>query len=107
MKRTVALIAALFMVLIVALFSYYAGWKDGADHDTSTTYETPAIVDEVNTKTGWVTFVDWDGEAWCIRGDGYELDQLVILVFNDNSTEDIYDDLIINVKCLVDIEEVE
>jgi Rieske Fe-S protein len=97
------------IVLIIVIFSvgaYTFGWTMGANFDPSSTYTAPARVAEVDETTGWVTFVDWAGEAWCIRGEGYEVDQLVVITFNDNNTESIYDDLIVNVGCLVDIEEV-
>ena len=97
------------IVLIIVIFSvgaYTFGWTMGANFDPSSTYTAPARVAEVDETTGWVTFVDWAGEAWCIRGEGYEVDQLVVITFNDNNTESIYDDLIVDVGCLVDIEEV-
>lgn len=97
------------IVLIIVIFSvgaYTFGWTMGANFDPSSTYTAPARVAEVDETTGWVTFVDWAGEAWCIRGEGYEIDQLVVITFNDNNTESIYDDLIVDVGCLVDIEEV-
>ena len=98
------------IVLIIVIFSvgaYTFGWTMGANFDPSSTYTAPARVAEVDETTGWVTFVDWADEAWCIRGEGYEVDQLVVITFNDNNTESIYDDLIVDVDCLVDIEEVE
>lgn len=98
------------IVLIIVIFSvgaYTFGWMQGESFDPTSTYTSPARVIEVDETTGWVTFVDWAGEAWCIRGEGYVIDQLVIITFNDNNTESIYDDLIVDVGCLVDIEEVE
>ena len=97
------------IVLIIVIFSvgaYTFGWTMGESFDPSSTYTAPARVAEIDETTGWVTFVDWAGEAWCIRGEGYEVDQLVVITFNDNNTESSYDDLIIDVGCLVDIEEV-
>ena len=98
------------IVLIIVIFSvgaYTFGWTMGANFDPSSTYTAPARVAEIDETTGWVTFVDWAGEAWCVRGEGYEIDQLVVITFNDNNTESIYDDLIVDVDCLADIEEVE
>ena len=97
------------IVLIIVIFSvgaYTFGWTMGANFDPSSTYTAPARVAEVDETTGWVTFIDWADEAWCIRGEGYEVGQLVVITFNDNNTESIYDDLIVDVGCLVDIEEV-
>lgn len=97
------------IVLIIVIFSvgaYTFGWAMGESFDPSSTYTAPARVAEIDETTGWVTFVDWADEAWCIRGEGYEIGQLVVITFNDNNTESIYDDLIVDVDCLVDIEEV-
>lgn len=98
------------IVLIIVIFSvgaYAFGWMQGESFDPTSAYTAPARVAEVDETTGWVTFVDWAGEAWCIRGESYEIDQLVVITFNDNNTESIYDDLIVDVDCLMDIEEVE
>jgi hypothetical protein len=97
----------IFTIIIVAFVAYTFGWVQGEAFDPTGTYTAPAKVVEVDESTGWVTFVDWAGEAWCVRGGGYEVDQLVVITFNDNNTESIYDDLIVDVDCLADIEEVE
>ena len=96
----------IFTIVIVAFAAYSLGWMHGEAFDPTSTYTAPAKVIEVDEATGWVTFVDWADEAWCIRGEDYEVGQLVVITFNDNNTESIYDDLIVDVGCLVDIEEV-
>ena len=105
-KRTIRMIVTLFAIVSTALAAYTFGWTMGESFDPSSTYTAPARVTEVDETTGWVTFVDWADEAWCIRGEGYEVGQLVVITFNDNNTDSIYDDLIVDVDCLVDIEEV-
>jgi hypothetical protein len=98
------------IVLIIIIFSigaYAFGWTMGESFDPSGTYTAPARVAEIDETIGWVTLVDWADEAWCIRGEGYEIGQLVVITFNDNNTESIYDDLIVDIDCLADIEEVE
>ena len=105
-KRTVRMIITLFAIVSTAFVAYTFGWIVGESFDPSSTYTAPARVAEVDETTGWVTFVDWADEAWCIRGEGYEVDQLVVITFNDNNTDSIYDDLIVDVGYLVDIEEV-
>ena len=107
-KRTARMLITLFLVIVSGLFSYTLGWMHGEAFDPTSTYDTPARVAEVDEETGWVTLVDWSGEAWCIRGEGYEAGQLVIVDFNDNNTPDnIYDDLIVNVHRLVDIKSID
>lgn len=101
---------AAIIVLIIIIFSvgaYAFGWMQGESFDPTSTYIAPARVTEVDKITGWVTLIDWAGEAWCIRGENYVAGQLVIVTFNDNNTETIQDDLIVDVDCLEDIEEVE
>lgn len=105
-KTTKRMIITAILLFIVGFAAYSFGWIQGETFDPSSTYTAPARVSEIDDSTGWVTFVDWAGEAWCIRGEGYEVDQLVIITFNNNNTETIYDDLIVEVGCLVDIEEV-
>ena len=103
-KQRIALY--IFTIVIVAFVTYSLGWMHGEVFDPTSTYTAPAKVVEVDETTGWVTFIDWADEAWCIRGEGYEVGQLVVITFNDNNSESIYDDLIVDVGCLVDIEEV-
>lgn len=67
---------------------------------TTSTYEVPAVVVEMNDETGWVTFVDWANETWYIRGSGYVPGQLIVAVFDDNGTPDtIYDDMVVDILC--------
>lgn len=90
----VAIIAA------ITLSGFGIGWFAGKTYDPANTYEAPVIVTEIDESTGWVTLVDWAGEAWCIRGNDYEINQLVIAEFNDNNSPDyIYDDMIVNIRC--------
>ena len=58
---------------------------------THQTYEVAGIVEDSNT------LVDWNGEAWSYDGD-LEVGQLVIIVFDDMGTENLYDDEILEIK---------
>ena len=107
-KSTKRFLVFVLSICIVGFGAFCYGWVRGEAFDPTTTYEVPARVAEINNSTGWVTLVDWTGESWCIRGEGYEVGQLVIAVFNDHNTPDyIYDDTIDQVKCLMDIEHAE
>lgn len=81
---------ALALILICAMIC-------GCTHSTKT-FEVPAVVDEVNPFTRCATLVDWQGEAWVCEHDSLQVGQLVIIVFDDMGTEDIYDDEIIEVR---------
>lgn len=87
-----------FILVIAIIVSYFAGNMVGLSYDPSTTYTAPATVVEVDRETQWVTLVDWNGEAWCIRNDTFMEGELVIVTFNDNQTETIYDDPIVEVR---------
>ena len=91
--------AVIYFILIIAIVvSFFAGNMTGLSYDPTSTYTVPATVMEVNKDTQWVTLVDWNGEAWCIRDDAFTEGELVIVTFNDNQTESIYDDLIVEVR---------
>lgn len=99
-KNTKDLIWFVCIGCFVAFCFCLFGWTVGKSYDPTTTYEAPAIVTEIDDVTGWVTLTDWAGEAWCIRGENYEIGQLVVAKFNDNNSPDyIYDDMIVNVEC--------
>ena len=59
-------------------------------------YEVPAVVDEIVADC--VTLVDNNGDAWEFEGDGYEIGQMVIVVFDDCRTANPYDDEIIEIR---------
>lgn len=59
-------------------------------------YEVPAVVDEIVADC--VTLVDNNGDAWEFEGDGYEIGQMVIVVFDDCKTANPYDDEIIEIR---------
>ena len=80
------------------VYYYYTCNECGRIIETNTqqtknhkTYEVAAIVEEDGT------LVDWHGEAWTYDND-LEEGQLVIVVFNDMGTENIYDDEIIEIR---------
>lgn len=106
-KRNFGMAIFLLVVTFIVFATYALGWIRGKSFDPSNTYTAPARVAEVDETTGWVTFIDWNGEVWCVRDDGYVIDQLVIITFNDNHTESIYDDSIVDIDYTVDIEEVD
>ena len=88
------------LVIILLALTLIAPIYIGANYFTvfskERTHEVPAVVDEVTEDC--VVLVDSDGEAWVFEGDGYEVGQLVVVVFDDMGTEDIYDDEIIEIR---------
>ena len=100
MKRTIR--ATLFVALIIlSITTYFIGLNQGLVHEeeaTSATYAAPCAVIEVDPATHWVTLEDWNGEAWCIRDDSFEVGELVIATFDDMGSDNIYDDIIVGVE---------
>ena len=100
MKRTIR--ASLFVALIIlSIATYFIGLNQGLAHEeeaTSATYAAPCAVIEVDPATHWVTLEDWNGEAWCIRDDSFEVGELVIATFDDMGSDNIYDDIIVGVE---------
>ena len=99
MKRTIR--ATLFVALLILFITtYFIGLNQGLNHEeeaTSATYAAPCAVIDVDPTTHWVTLEDWNGEAWCIRDDSFEVGELVIVTFDDMGTTNIYDDMIVSV----------
>ena len=83
------LIGVLLLIIPLALFPI--ALKENCEY-----HEVPAVVEEVTADC--VVLVDNDGEAWVFEGDGYEVGQLVIVVFDDMGTDDIYDDEIVEIR---------
>jgi hypothetical protein len=110
MKRTIR--ATLFVALIIlSIATYFIGLNQGLSHEeaTTATYTAPCVVIEVDPTTHWATLEDWNGEAWCIRDDSFEIEELVIATFDDMGTTNIYDDMIVDVArhTLVPIESID
>jgi hypothetical protein len=110
MKRTIR--ATLFIALIIlSIAAYFIGLNQGLSYKeaTTATYTAPCVVIEVDPVTHWVTLEDWNGEAWCIRDDSFEVGELIIATFDDMGTTNIYDDMIVNVArhTLVPIESID
>lgn len=99
MKRTTRTILIVTLT-ILSIATYFIGLIQGLNHkepETSTLYTAPCAVIEVNPTTCWVTLEDWNGEAWCIRDDSFEVGELVIVTFDDMGTNSIYDDVIVDI----------
>ena len=58
-------------------------------------YTRDVVVTEYND--GLVSVVDDNGEKWQFFGDDFIPGQRIQVVFDNNSTSDLYDDAIINV----------
>lgn len=89
-----------FAFIALSVITYFTGLYQGLTREepaTSATYTAPCDVIEVDSASQWITLVDWNGEAWCIRDEGYEVGELVIATFDNMGTDTIYDDMIVDV----------
>ena len=84
------------ILCIIALIAAPFCAIGAVEYSHTRTHEVAAVVDEVTNDC--VVLVDWDGEAWVFEGDGYEIGQLVIIVFDDMGTANIYDDEIVEIR---------
>lgn len=99
MKRT-ARNTLLIALIVLSITTYFIGLIQGLNHkdpETSATYTAPCVVIEVDSTTHWITLEDWNKEAWCIRDDSFKMGELVIVTFDDMGTDNVYDDVIVNV----------
>lgn len=90
---SILIVILLALTLIVPI---YIGANYFTVFSRERTHEVPAVVEEVTADC--VVLVDNDGETWVFEGDGYEVGQLVTVVFNDMGTADIYDDEIVEIR---------
>lgn len=60
------------------------------------TYTIDATV--INVNDGIVTCEDTDGNVWEFYGDGFKVNDMIVLVMNANHTTTIYDDMIEDVQ---------
>ena len=94
--RTTLIVAA----IVLSIATYFIGLIQGLNYkepEISATYTAPCVVIEVDSVTHWVTLEDWNKEAWCIRDDSFKMGELIIVTFDDMGTDNIYDDVIVNV----------
>ena len=95
MKHLTSILIVILLALTL-IIPIYIGANYFTVFSRERTHEVPAVVEEVTADC--VVLVDNDGEAWVFEGDGYKVGQLVIVVFNDMGTADIYDDEIIEIR---------
>ena len=95
MKHLTSILIVILLALTL-IIPIYIGANYFTVFSRERTHEVSAVVEEVTADC--VVLVDNDGEAWVFEGEGYEVGQAVIVVFNDMGTADIYDDEIIEIR---------
>ena len=95
----IILFALLIFITLSSILSRYEPTTAPIE-EVNTIYEVSAIVEEVNSNDGLVLLVDWNGEAWYyeMESESFECGQLVIVEFDSNGTENIYDDEIVKIR---------
>lgn len=95
----VAVILTIIMVITALTASAFKAVEDNNNNTQATTnlYVMRAAVAQIDKDL--VICEDTNGEAWSFEGaDEWAKDDEVILLMNDNNTEEIYDDEIIDVR---------
>lgn len=62
-------------------------------------YTTCGIVTSIDDENNIVEITDFNGEIWVYEGvEDYLIGDAVSMLMNNNGTENIYDDIIINIR---------
>lgn len=98
MKKFVAIMV--IVVLSLSVTACYAdALKNAVDEFSSHIYPSCGIVVEVNYEEDYIVIEDFYGNAWIFEGveDWIEGD-IVAVIMDDNGTEQIEDDIIIDIR---------
>jgi len=96
-----AAITNVVIIIIMTLLThacYLKGKHAGADEIMSHIYPMSGIVTEVNHQEDHVIVTDSTGNKWEFNGiEDWQEGDIAAMVMDDNGTEEIYDDKIINI----------
>lgn len=96
-KRFVAIMVALVLVAGAMVGVWYAGKGAGANELASHLYPRTAVVVAVDYKEDIVTIVDAVGYEWQFTEcEDWQVGDMVSLIMDDNGTEGITDDIIMD-----------
>lgn len=97
-----AAITNVIVVIIMALLAhacYLKGKRTGANEMISHVYPMSGIVTEVNHQENYVIVTDNIGNEWKFDGaEDWRMGDIAAMIMEDNGTEEIYDDEIIDVQ---------
>lgn len=97
-----AAVTNVIIVIIMALLAhacYLEGKHAGADEMMSHIYPMSGIVTEVNRQEDRVVVTDSTGNEWEFDGaEDWRTGDIAAMIMEDNGTEEIYDDEIIDVQ---------
>lgn len=83
--------------IVIVVVGVVAAWQSGQPKVVST-YEKQGLISYCDN-TGHVVLLDEDGEMWEMTNvHGVHAGEQIAVVFNDNDTEEIYDDEIISIR---------
>lgn len=104
-----AAITNVVIIIIMTLLThacYLKGKHAGADEIMSHIYPMSGIVTEVNHQEDHVIVTDSTGNKWEFNGiEDWQEGDIAAMVMDDNGTEEIYDDKIINIHYIGWIEQ--
>lgn len=97
-----AIITNVIIVIIMALLAhacYLKGEHAGADEMMSHVYPMSGIVTEVNRQEDRVVVTDSTGNEWEFDGaEDWHTGDIAAMIMEDNGTEEVYDDEIIDIQ---------
>lgn len=97
-----AAVTNVVIVIIMALLAhacYLEGKHTGADEMMSHVYPMSGIVTEINRQEDRVIVTDSTGNKWEFNGaEDWHTGDIAAMIMEDNGTEEIYDDEIIDVQ---------
>ena len=98
MKNTIAIILAALAITGSLIVAFIAG-EQTAEAVNDNIYTKTAQVYDINEETNIITLEDFHGNLWQYRGiEGWEeINALCVIIFDNNKTEEITDDIIIRV----------
>ena len=98
-ENTMKKIIATAIAFVISSSCITACGTEENENTFSSEYVNVATVTEVNEHD--ITATDNDGHEWGFVGDGYDMGDMVVLIMDDNGTQEyVVDDIIIKVEIL-------
>lgn len=101
MNKAAAVTNVIIVIIMILLAHacYLKGKHAGADEMMSHVYPMSGIVTEVNRQENRVVVTDSAGNEWEFNGaDDWHTGDIAAMIMEDNGTEEIYDDEIIDIQ---------
>lgn len=99
MKKFVAYILATALLIAIACAIHSNGMRNGADDMMAHVYPTCGIVESVNYGADYMVIRGFDGIFWVWEGvEDFQPKDVVAMIMDDNNTESVLDDHVMDVS---------